>query len=168
MPLALPVVLCGQSPQIAMGVIKGLQPEYDGLLSFPMLQIHPNSNPVIHVILDPAQGASAIPALLQGKAPPAGEGNENIGSRNYYKPPVAVVTGGGYDDAAFKKMYDAAKGKGKKVPWLRPDMTIETPPMGPDYGKHILGRAKACLGKLDSEGKLGDQGKEEGAGIVFY
>lgn len=75
-----------------------------------------------------------------------------------------MITGGGYDDAMFKEMYDAAKGKGKQVPWLRPDLTVQAPPLGPQYGKYMVGRVKICLGKLEAEGKLGG---EEG-GVVMY
>lgn len=76
-----------------------------------------------------------------------------------------MITGGGYDDAAFKEMYDAAKGKGKEVPWLRPDLTLETPPLGPEYGKHMVGRVKTCLEKLESEGILGVEGA---ARVIMY
>jgi len=74
---------------------------------------------VIHVILTPEAGAAEIPLLLDGKSLPK---SENVGSQNYSKKPIAVITGGGYDDAKFKIMKDACEGKGS-VPWLRPDMS---------------------------------------------
>jgi len=80
--------------------------------------------------------------------------------------PIAVITGRLYDDAMFKEMYDAAKGKGKAVLWLRPDLSIPTPPLGPEYGKHLVGRMKACLGRLEEEGKLGEE-RGEGAVVMF-
>ena len=117
----------------------------------------------IHVILSPAAGVSDIHALLVGQ-PPSGSDEENPGTGNYSKPPIAVIMGGGYDDAVFKEMYDAAKGEGEQVAWLRADLTVQTPPLGPEYGKHMVGRVRACLAKLEGEGKLG--GGE--GGVVMY
>ncbi|PMD62321.1 uncharacterized protein K444DRAFT_523895, partial [Hyaloscypha bicolor E] len=58
----------------------------------------------IHVILSAEAGAVEIPLLLEGKSPPS---SDNVGSQNYSKKPVVIVTGGGYDDARFKLMNDA-------------------------------------------------------------
>lgn len=162
---AKPVVLCGRSPQIASSVKKGLEPEYEGvLLSILSSPRSSNLASVIHIILSPAAGVSDIPAILQGQSPSSTE--ENIGTQNYSNLPIAVVTGGGYDDRLFKEMYDAAKGKGKAVHWLRPDLSVQTPPLGPDYGKHMVGRVKACLERLEGEGKLGEE-KGEGEVVMF-
>ena len=127
--------------------------------------------PVIHTILTPTQGATEIPLLLQGlprPAPPAGS-EPSIGSGNYssQRPIIAVVTGGGYDDAAFKLMYEAAKGKGRDVPWLRCDMSVPTPPLGPEYGKHMVERVKAALGKLGEEGRLDGEWVGMGGVVMF-
>lgn len=72
---------------------------------------------------------------------------------------MAIVLGAGYDDEAFEAMRSAClqagiqgEVKGKGVPWLRPDLTVETPPLGPLYGKHMVERVKVGLGKLN----LGD------------
>ena len=118
-----------------------------------------NLTSVIHTVLSPAGGVSDIPAILQGQTPSSST-EENIGTQNYSKLPVAVILGGGYDDRLFKEMYDAAKGRGKAVHWLRPDLSVQTPPLGPDYGMHMVGRVKACLGRLEVEGKLDKEGGE--------
>ena len=109
-------------------------------------------NVAIHIILTPAAGISEIPAILRGEAPPLGE-SENIGTRDYSKKPIAVVAGGGYDDAAISQMREACAGV-LSVPWLRPDITKPAPPLGPEYGKAMVARVKACLKELESEGKL--------------
>lgn len=123
-------------------------------------------SPVIHIILTLSAGASEIPPILQGQAPPP-SGEENLGSRDYSKLPVAVITGGGYNDAMFEEMYNAAKGKGKQVVWLRPDMTVQgAPPLGPDYGVYVTGRVKTCMRRLEGEGML--DGWKGGDEVILY
>lgn len=163
MPSPIPVILCGKTPQIATGVKAGLQPHYEGATF-----IYPDSSPfplrfspaVIHVILSPAEGTSIIPALLRGETPPTSD-STNIGTQDYTNKAVAVVTGGGYDDAAVSEMREACKGA-STVPWLRPDLSKPTPPLGPEYGKHMVERVKTCLRKLAEEEKM------QSDGIHFY
>lgn len=108
---------------------------------------------MIHVILSLGAGVSQIPALLRGERPPHGD-EENLGSRNYAKPPAAVITGGGYDDAMVREMRDACKREGgAQVPWLRPDMGA-LPPHGPEYGPAMAEKIKACLGEVAREGRM--------------
>lgn len=169
MAAAKPVILCGRDPRIATGVKKLLESDYEGLSfshhPFPLSSFSQLMPPVIHIILTSSAGASEIPPILQGRAPPSSS-EENLGSRNYSKLPVAVITGGGYDDVMFKEMYDAARGKGKHVLWLRPDITVQgAPPLGPAYAIYIVGRVKACLGKLEEEGRLDDAKGDE---VVLY
>lgn len=115
---------------------------------------------VIHVILSPAAGVAEMPSLLRGEAisPPDAE---NIGSRNYAETAAAVVTGAGYDDAAFEEMREACR-KESNVSWLRPDMSKAAPPPGPGYGEAMVERVKVCLREL-AEG-----GKSKGDGVYFY
>ena len=82
---------------------------------------------------------------------------QNLGSRNYTRRPVAVIAGGGYDDAMFEEMRKASAGK-STVPWLRPDASTPTPPLGPAYGVHMVQRVKTCLRKLEEEGRMGVDG----------
>jgi len=72
------------------------------------------------------------------------------------KPPAAIVTGGGYDDANVKGMRDACKGE-SNVPWLRPDMSA-LPPQGPGYGSAMGEKVKACLGRLVKDMKMKEDG----------
>lgn len=109
---------------------------------------------MIHVILSAEAGATEIPLLLEGQSLPA---SKNVGSQNYSKKPVAVVTGGGYDDAKFKSMKDACVGKGS-VSWLRPDMEYPMPPLGPQYGAIMVERVKKEIKELVNSGKLGEDG----------
>lgn len=40
------------------------------------------------------------------------------------------------------------------VPWLRPDLSKPAPPLGPEYGKALVGRIKVLFKELDKDGKL--------------
>ncbi|CZR63191.1 uncharacterized protein PAC_13087 [Phialocephala subalpina] len=142
MAAAIPIVLCGKTPQIATAVKKSLMPDYE----------------VVHVILTPSAGISEIPSLLSGTPPSS---PENIGSQNYAKVPQAIVTGAGYDEAAVERMRKACNGS-SNVPWLRPDTSIPTPPLGPKYGEAMVKRVKSCLRELEEEGRM------EGDGVYFY
>lgn len=64
-------------------------------------------------------GVSEIPLLLSGKAPQ--NVDDNLGSKNYSQVPVAVATGGGFNEEmvmAMKKACDETAGA-EKVPWLK-------------------------------------------------
>ncbi|MCJ1251111.1 U6 snRNA-associated Sm-like protein LSm2 [Trapelia coarctata] len=116
----IPVIVCGRQAVIATAVKNSLQPEYE----------------VIHVVLVPATGASEIRLLLQGGAPSPID-PENIGTKNYSKPPAAVIIGSGYDDADFAELREACEGK-SNVPWLRVDMSKPKPPLGPGFFKTLV------------------------------
>lgn len=98
--------------------------------------------------------------MLQGQAPPAGE-ETNRGTMNYSKPPVAVFVGALYGDAEFDEMRQACRGL-SSVPWLRMDMAVPRPPLGPGYADHVVQRIKACMKNIEAEGKM------EQDGVWFY
>ncbi|KAI0809958.1 hypothetical protein GGR55DRAFT_146701 [Xylaria sp. FL0064] len=130
-----PVILCGKTEQIGQGVIANLKPEYE----------------VIHFVLTPEAGAVQIPAILQGhQSPPS---DSALGSKDYSKTPVAVILGGGYDDADIDMIMKASKGI-KPIPWLRPDLSKPAPPLGPEYGKAMVARVKDVLAQLSEDGKM--------------
>ena len=79
-----------------------------------------------------------------------------MGTGNYSKPPVAIITGGGYDDAMVKEMRDACKDV-NNVPWLRPDMSARAP-QGPGYGAAMAEKMKVHLSKLARDGKMNQDG----------
>ena len=94
-----------------------------------------------------------IPKLLRGEK--LGGKSDNIGSQNYTKSAVAVILGGGYDDAATAQMRKAAEGT-KNVPWLRVDTTIPAPtPGSPEYAEAVMKRTKNKMLELQSTDKLG-------------
>ncbi|KAI0097472.1 hypothetical protein GGR51DRAFT_566543 [Nemania sp. FL0031] len=133
--MALPVILCGKTEDIGRGVVAGLKPEYD----------------VIHFVMSPEAGAIQIPAILKGeKSPPS---DSELGSKNYSQTPVAVILGGGYEDAGIEVMRKASKDI-KPIPWLRPDKTKPAPPLGPEYGKAMVARVKDLLAQLKRDGKM--------------
>ncbi|XXG99231.1 hypothetical protein Hte_005568 [Hypoxylon texense] len=133
-----PVILCGKTEGIGRGVIASLKPEYD----------------VIHFILTPEAGVAQIPAILKGEQAPASD--STLGSKDYSKPPVAVILGAGYDDADTEVMMKASAGI-KPIPWLRPDLTKPAPPLGPEYGKALVARIKELLPQLHKEGKMDEE-----------
>jgi hypothetical protein len=103
----------------------------------------------------PTAGCAQIPPLLAGQSAPS---NSTLGSKNYSAPPVAVILGGGYDDSGIKQMMEAAaeKNSAKNVPWLRPDLTAPTPPLGPEYGKAMVKRLKLVMAELETMGEMSE------------
>ncbi|KAH7122614.1 hypothetical protein B0J11DRAFT_344310 [Dendryphion nanum] len=136
----IPIIVCGRRAEIAKFVRESLAPEYD----------------VVHVITSPEEGSSDIPILLRGEKLPE---SDNPGSRNYGSTPLAVATGGGYDDEAFNQMRDAClkDDKAKVVPWLRPDLSqISSMPDLSDaeaYGRKTADRLRIVLNDLDLKGE---------------
>ncbi|KAI3325315.1 hypothetical protein HD806DRAFT_533904 [Xylariaceae sp. AK1471] len=76
--------------------------------------------------------------------------------KDYSKSPVAIILGGGYDDAGIEVMMKASEGT-KPIPWLRPDLTKLAPPLGPDYGKVLVARVKELLAQLHKDGKMNEE-----------
>lgn len=104
--------------------------------------------------MHPETGAEQIPAILRGEHPPSSD--SELGTRDYSKKPVAVILGGGYDDAGTEVMMKASAGI-HPVPWLRPDLSKPAPPLGPEYGKALVGRIKELLPQLEKEGKMSEE-----------
>ncbi|KAJ5123492.1 hypothetical protein N7448_009589 [Penicillium atrosanguineum] len=138
---ALPIIACGSTnPQVFNAVKPLYLPEYE----------------IIHNVTSSASGAVEIPLMLQGQAPPIAE-EPNRGTMDYSRPPVAVFVGALYGDAEFDEMRQACRGL-SSVPWLKIDMTIERPALGPGYAEHIVNRIKTCMEKIKAEGKLEQDG----------
>ncbi|KAI1305519.1 hypothetical protein F5Y03DRAFT_395051 [Xylaria venustula] len=133
-----PLILCGKTEEIGRGVIATLKPEYD----------------VIHFVMSPDGGAVQIPAILKGEQSPPSE--SALGSKDYSKPPIAIILGGAFDDAGIETMMKASEGT-RPIPWLRPDLTKPAPPLGPEYGKALVARIKVLLAQLEKEGKLSEE-----------
>lgn len=94
--------------------------------------------------------------MLQGRAPPIAE-EHNRGTMDYSKPPVAVLAGALYSDSEIDEMREACRGL-SSVPWLKMDMTVPKPPLGPGYAEHVVQRIKACMKKIEAEGMLQQDG----------
>ena len=161
-----PVVICGKSAEVFTSVQKHLAPEFEGSSSPAAPTRAQLSNlAVIHSILSVQAGVKEIPILLAGGtllSPPA----TFLGTGNYSRPPVAVIMGAGFDDAAFAEMREASLGV-SSVPWIRPDVAVTeadgVDPRGdPDYPAYIAGRAKKCLLELADAGQIGQDA------VVFY
>lgn len=89
--------------------------------------------------------------------------DSELGSKDYSRPPVCVILGGGYDDAEVELLIKVAKDQGgRSVPWLRPDLNKPAPPLGPEYGKALVQRIKELIPQLERENKMNE------ARVVFY
>ncbi|KAJ5966880.1 hypothetical protein N7501_003128 [Penicillium viridicatum] len=137
----LPVIVCGSSnPQIFNAVKPLYLPEYE----------------IIHNVISSTSGAVEIPTLLQGQASPIAE-EPNRGTMNYSKPPVAVFAGALYGDEKIDEMRQGCQGI-SSIPWLKMDMSVPKPPLGPGYAEHVVQRIKECMKKIEAEGKLEEDG----------
>jgi hypothetical protein len=76
---------------------------------------------------------------------------------DYSKPPVAVFIGALYGDGEIDGMRQACEGL-SSVPWLKMDMTVPKPPLGPGYAEHVVLRIKSCMEKIKAERKLEEDG----------
>ena len=111
---------------------------------------------VIHNVTSSTSGAVEIPLLLQGLAPPTPEGSDR-GNADYSKAPVAIFAGAIYGDEEIEEMRQPCRGL-SSIPWLKMDMTVPKPPLGPGYAEHVVQRIKACMMKIEAEGKLEQDG----------
>jgi hypothetical protein len=81
----------------------------------------------------------------------------NRGTVDYFKPPVAIFAGALYSDEDIDEMRQSCR-ELSSVPWLKMDMTVPMPPLGPGYAEHVVQRIKACMVRIESEGKLEQDG----------
>jgi hypothetical protein len=109
--------------------------------------------------MDEQSGTAQIPLILSGKQP---DSDNNLGSGNYSKPPVAIAVGGGITEREYRSLRDACKTPTcKSVPWFRPDMSKiqangASPADAASFGKMIAIRIKERLNKA----RVTDEGKE--------
>jgi hypothetical protein len=94
--------------------------------------------------------------MLQGLAPPIAE-ERNRGTMDYSQKPVAIFAGALYSDKEIDEMREACRGL-SSVPWLKMDMTVPKPPLGPGYAEHVVQRIKACMRKIEAEKMLEQDG----------
>ncbi|OQE44413.1 hypothetical protein PENCOP_c002G07898 [Penicillium coprophilum] len=137
----LPVIACGSSnPQVFNAVKPLYLPEYE----------------IIHNVTSSTSGAVEIPCLLREQVPPTAN-EPNRGTMNYSRLPVAVFAGGLYGEKEIDEMRQACLGL-SSIPWLKMDMTVPKPPLGPGYAEHVVDRIKTCMKKIEAEGKLEQDG----------
>jgi hypothetical protein len=73
----------------------------------------------------------------------------DLATKNYSKPPAAIILGAGYeadDVAAMRKA--STEAQAPPVPWLRPDTSKPSPPLGSEYGNAMVARLKVLLGEM--------------------
>ncbi|KAK7977911.1 hypothetical protein PG996_003962 [Apiospora saccharicola] len=149
----IPIIVCCKTEQIGAGMIQSLKPEYD----------------VVHFILNAENASREISSILRGEAPSTP--NSHLGSRRYGMGealrPRAIVSGGAHEDGIIERIGEELQRLllhtqaspptapiRTKVPFLKANQTATMPPLGPEYGKKIVQRVKACLQKLEEEGKF--------------
>lgn len=111
---------------------------------------------VVFFHLSSGDAKTELSAALQGKLPdnPA----SSLGSAQFSTPPKAVVLGGAYEADVAKSLRATVNGVSgvPDVPWLIFDKERPSPPLGPEYGKHVVGRVKEAILEMEKERKLGD------------
>ncbi|KAK7948609.1 uncharacterized protein PG986_009495 [Apiospora aurea] len=146
----MPIIVCCKTEQVGAGVIQSLKPEYD----------------VVHFIIDAENASREIASVLRGQAPPTP--SSRLGSRRYGTSealrPRAVVFGGACDDGLIETIGEEVLLGSRiggckpttvtKVPLLKANQAAAMPPLGPEYGRKIVQRVKACLRRLEEEGKF--------------
>lgn len=112
---------------------------------------------VVHFIESSDACISEIPAILNGQMP--SNPNSTLGTGNISDRPVAVILGGGFDDAfdmVYNEVERALGPSGSGVPWLRNDTNKPGPgDLGPGYGTVAAQRMKQVLGELRVERQSG-------------
>ncbi|KAK8038846.1 hypothetical protein PG993_007257 [Apiospora rasikravindrae] len=139
----IPIIVCCKTEQIGAGVIQSLKPEYHA----------------VHLILDAENASREIASVLRGEA--LLTPSNHLGSGGYDTGealrPRAVLFGGACDDVVIE-------GIGEEVPLLKANQAATMPPLGPEYGRKIVQRAKACSRRLEEEGKF----DETHRGVYLY
>jgi hypothetical protein len=108
---------------------------------------------VVQFVMSPESGVEQIPAILRGDKSVSSD--SQLGSKDYSKTPICIILGGGYDDASTEILMNAAKDV-KSLPWLRPDSSKPSPPVGPEYGKALVQRIKELIPQLEKDGKMNE------------
>lgn len=97
-----------------------------------------------------------IKAIFEGdQSPPS---DSALGSKDYSQKPIAVILGGAFTDEDAAEMMKATAHL-HPIPWLRPDTSKPTPPLGPAYGKAMVDRIKERIPQLEKDGEMA-QGKQ--------
>jgi hypothetical protein len=67
---------------------------------------------------------------------------------------VVDFAGALYGDQKIDEMRQTCTGL-SSVPWLKMDMAVPKPPLGPGYVKHVVQRIKACLEEIEAGEEAG-------------
>lgn len=98
-------------------------------------------------------GKTQIKAIFEGdQSPPS---DSDLGSKAYSKKPIAVILGGGFTDEDTTEMMRTTAHV-HPVPWLRPDKSKPTPPLGPEYSKAMVARIKERIPQLEKDGQMSE------------
>ncbi|WWC73293.1 uncharacterized protein I206_107260 [Kwoniella pini CBS 10737] len=123
------IILCGKTTTVGKEVIAGLKPEYE----------------VIRFIISIEEARKEIPLLFSGQTENLSK-EEGKGSHDYSKIPDGVMLGQGYDKTNAENLEIICKQQNlKKIPFFLGDRTKPSPPYGPQYGPHIMKRAREAL-----------------------
>jgi hypothetical protein len=120
---------------------------------------------VIHFIQSKEAALKEIPELLAGRDPQSSDDN-SVGTRDYSRPPRAVIFGRGFDVEDIEQFYKASAGANKEpVVWIAGDPAKKpdpnAPPPGPGYARFATDSVKAVLETWKGEGATKD-------GIVLW
>ncbi|KAK7980985.1 hypothetical protein PG989_013442 [Apiospora arundinis] len=183
----IPIIVCCKTEHIGAGVIQSLKPEYD------VVHIILDTENASREILSILHGKPPPPSSKHSSSSsgpqhhPYHHHHRLLGSKRYGTGealrPRAVLFGGHYDEEVVERLYEdllpvlqlqlRAWGRPRitttttatiQIPLLKANQKAAMPPLGPEYGRKIVQRAKGCLRRLEEEGKFDGQH----GGIYLY
>lgn len=113
------IITCGNNEKDAVGVHKGMQPDYNGTQDDSLTEPPTDILAVIYAGFELSATRQELPKLLAGETIDQTSLHTHVASNDFQHPPNAIVMGGGYDDAAVeqltKAIADAHQHAGKKL-----------------------------------------------------
>lgn len=141
--MSVPVVIVGNSEQLAAPAIKYLAPEYDGTyLNVEHISYqNPVTNPstVVAFLENLDEAPAQIQALINGEPV-----DTTLGSKKFGQPIQAVIVGGTVGDARFDAIHKAVGSA--PVSWLKYDASKPEPAHTPEGGAQLIARIKEAFG----------------------
>lgn len=107
---SVPIITCGDHKPDAIGVHAGMKPEYDGKMLLLPWKPPPRlikSYSVIYAAFSLPETFDELPQILADNPPAASALHTQVASNSFERRPVGIVIGGGYDDEAYGKLYNA-------------------------------------------------------------
>ncbi|KAI1099344.1 hypothetical protein F4804DRAFT_349442 [Jackrogersella minutella] len=141
----IPLILCGQFEEVGKAFSEAVKPDFE----------------VVFFTTSPQSALADIPLVLKGEIPSGGA--VGTGDLSHGSPRAVVVGAQAYDDAWVEAARHELRAAGKRVPFLKPDLSAAPAAGGQgggDRAKAVAERVVKALRKLEGEGKL--DGEDDG------